>query len=210
MLAALLLAGGLAVALPSEAAPALRPGQYLWYADASNAPSGDIAIVISLRAQRAYVYRDGALIGVSTVSTGRPGKETPTGDFTILEKQLFHRSNLYSDAPMPYMQRLTWSGIALHAGDLPGYRASHGCIRLPPAFARQLFQLTSLGARVAVVDADIADPVAAPPRPGPQLRVDPSALGGEAFNVVTASTDPLRLPAAAQPALTRTVEMRAR
>jgi lipoprotein-anchoring transpeptidase ErfK/SrfK len=92
------------------------------------------------------------LIGVSTVSTGKPGHDTPTGTFNILEKQLKHRSTLYNDAPMPFMQRLTWDGVALHAGNIPGYPASHGCIRLPAAFAELLFNATRLGVSVTITD----------------------------------------------------------
>ena len=92
--------------------------------------------MVSIPQQRAYVYRGGTLIGVTTVSTGRPGHDTPTGRFEILEKRREHFSNLYNNAPMPFMQRLTWDGIALHAGQIPGRPASHGCVRLPLEFAR--------------------------------------------------------------------------
>jgi lipoprotein-anchoring transpeptidase ErfK/SrfK len=102
--------------------------------------------------QRAFVYRGGTLIGVSSVSTGRPGHDTPTGRFPIMEKRRTHFSNLYDNAPMPFMQRLTMDGIALHAGAIPGRPASHGCIRLPLAFAKHLFGATSVGAMVHVTD----------------------------------------------------------
>ncbi len=108
----------------------LKPGEYVWHPEIS--PQGPVVLVVSLPEQRAYVYRNGVLIGASTVSTGKKGHETPTGVFTILQKHEDHRSNLYNDAPMPYMQRLTWSGVALHAGKLPGYPASHGCVRMHP------------------------------------------------------------------------------
>ncbi len=111
-------------------------------------------MVVSLKAQRAYVYRNGVRIGASTVSTGMKGHRTPTGIFTILQKKKDHRSNLYNDAPMPFMQRLTWDGIALHAGGLPGYPASHGCVRLPLAFATRLYDETGLGMTVVVTDGD--------------------------------------------------------
>ena len=113
----------------------LKPGGFLWAPQI--APRGPVIIIISLTTQRAYVYRNGVPIGVSTVSTGAPGRETPTGVFVILQKAVFHRSNRYSNAPMPFMQRLTWTGIAMHAGRLPGYPASHGCIRLPATPARR-------------------------------------------------------------------------
>ena len=134
-----------------ERASSLSPGQFVW--DPSGAPDGSVAVAVSSPMQLAYVYRGGELIGASTVSTGMPGYETPTGTFTILQKRQRHFSNRYDNAPMPFMQRLTWDGIALHAGQIPGRPASHGCVRLPMAFARHLFGATSLGARVYVIDS---------------------------------------------------------
>ena len=110
-------------------------------------------LVVSLDEQRAYVYRNGIAIGLTTISSGKAGHETPTGVFTILQKDKDHRSNLYNSAPMPYMQRLTWDGIALHGGSLPGHPASHGCVRLPQAFAQKLFRETQRGDTVVVADA---------------------------------------------------------
>ncbi len=129
----------------------LKQGEFIWFSNATR--SGPLLMVVSLDEQRAYVYRNGVLAGVSTVSTGKKGHETPTGVFTILQKNKEHYSNLYNNAPMPYMQRLTWGGIALHAGGLPGYPASHGCIRLPSEFARQLFDVTANGMTVVVASA---------------------------------------------------------
>ena len=129
-------------ALEAEAED-LRPGQFVWRPE--RAERGPVEVVVSIERQMAYVYRAGTLIGVSTVSTGRRGHSTPTGSFTILQKNRRHFSNLYNNAPMPNMQRLTWGGIALHAGALPGYPASHGCVRLPMEFSRLLFGVTSLG-----------------------------------------------------------------
>ena len=134
-----------------EAAQRLKPGEYLWAPQV--APEGPVMIIVSLATQRAVVYRNGVPIGISTVSTGKAGHETPTGVFSILQKNKDHRSNLYDDAPMPFMQRLTWTGIALHAGQLPGHPASHGCIRLPYEFAKHLFGVTRLGLTVVVTDA---------------------------------------------------------
>jgi lipoprotein-anchoring transpeptidase ErfK/SrfK len=135
----------------------LDAGEYAWHPE--NAPAdGAVSIVVSLPLQRAYVFRGGALIGVSTVSTGKPGYETPTGSFSILQKRVDHRSNLYDDAPMPFMQRLTWDGIALHAGAIPGEPASHGCVRLPRAFAQRLYGVTRLGAAVVITDEAPATP----------------------------------------------------
>lgn len=134
----------------------LRPGQFHWEQELA-APG--TSIVVSLTLQRIYIYRGGALVGVASVSTGKRGKSTPPGAFSILQKAKFHRSNLYSNAPMPFMQRLTWTGIALHAGVNPGFPASHGCIRLPLAFARDLFGMTALGTSVLVADYPPQTPV---------------------------------------------------
>jgi len=139
--------------MPADTPPAsLKQGEFIWFGDATR--SGPLLLVVSLDEQRAYVYRNGVLTGVSTVSTGKKGHETPTGVFTILQKNKDHYSNLYNNAPMPYMQRLTWGGIALHAGGLPGYPASHGCIRLPSEFARNLFAVTANGMTVVVASAE--------------------------------------------------------
>lgn len=205
------------------AIPELKPGQSIWFetpelVKASTNATATVRVVIAIRQQRALVYRGDRLAGVTTVSTGSPGYETPLGEFTILEKKVFHRSNLYSNAPMPYMQRLTWGGVALHAGALPGYPASHGCIRLPKAFARQLFDLTAMGGTVLVVD-DIADaPLYLPLEPvlmadtrslrssftsytppAPLLAAEMHNLGGGAYEVLTMGGD----PPAGQPRLAR-------
>lgn len=129
----------------------LRPGQYRWHPELGPT-QGPVSVVVSLPLQRAFVFRAGVLIGVSTISSGQPGYDTPTGVFTILQKKVEHYSNIYDNAPMPYMQRLTWDGVALHAGQIPGHPASHGCVRLPRAFARLLFGVTELGAEVIVTD----------------------------------------------------------
>jgi hypothetical protein len=161
----------------------IDPGEYLWRDTGSLGP---VTIIVSLPLQRLYAFRDYQLIGVAAVSTGKRGKRTPTGMFEILQKRQWHRSNLYSNAPMPFMQRLTWDGIALHGGQNPGYPASHGCIRLPLAFARLLFGATAVGSRVAVV----ADDVIAPPRPEerfvPQLVARPEMLLAPDFERVFA------------------------
>src|SRR5262245_1371806 len=120
----------------------LKAGQFEWLPERS--PSGPLAIIVSLTKQRVYVYRNGIKIGVSTCSTGKNDYDTPTGVFTILQKEEEHYSKTYDDAPMPMMQRLTWDGIALHAGKLPGYPASHGCVRLPKAFAEKLYEATQV------------------------------------------------------------------
>jgi lipoprotein-anchoring transpeptidase ErfK/SrfK len=109
-----------------------------------------MSMIVNLRAQRAYVYRDGVRIRSSQISSGKPGYRTPTGTFTVLEKERVHHSNKYDNAPMPYMQRLTWGGVALHGGHVPGFPASHGCIRLPMSFARWLYSEPTMGMRVTI------------------------------------------------------------
>ena len=148
----------------------LKQGEFIWFGDATR--SGPLLMVVSIDAQLAYVYRNGVLTGVSTVSTGKKGHETPTGVFTILQKNKDHFSNIYDNAPMPYMQRLTWGGIALHAGGLPGYPASHGCIRMPSEFARQLFEVTSTG--MTVVVASTASELSNAAYPGFLAPLDPT------------------------------------
>jgi hypothetical protein len=128
----------------------LKPGQFLWQPE--RAPDGPVVIVVSLPDQLVTVYRNGVRIALSTCSTGRPGHATPTGTFVILEKDVDHHSSLYDNAPMPYMERVTWGGVALHAGNLPGYPASHGCVRLPRAFAQLLYGVTHLGTTVIIGD----------------------------------------------------------
>jgi lipoprotein-anchoring transpeptidase ErfK/SrfK len=108
-------------------------------------------IVISKSSQTMFVFRDGMPWASTPISSGKRRHETPSGVFPILQKNKFHRSNLYSNAPMPFMQRLTWDGIALHAGHVPGYPASHGCIRMPHAFAEALFKLTKASATTVVI-----------------------------------------------------------
>jgi L,D-transpeptidase catalytic domain len=126
----------------------LKPGQWVWAPQI--APNGPITVYVDLSRQLATIYRNGVRIGISTVSTGKPGHETPTGVFAILQKDPKHRSSTYNNAPMPYQQRLTWDGVALHAGGLPGYPESHGCVHLPLSFSRLLFGQTNLGGTVIV------------------------------------------------------------
>lgn len=133
-------------------------------APAQEAQKGPLQIIISIADQRISVYDGGALIAQSSVSTGVPNHPTPSGIFSVISKQRWHRSNLYSDAPMPYMQRITWSGIALHAGVLPGYPASHGCIRLKWDFAIRLWHLTKRGTRVIIARNDVRPVEIANPR----------------------------------------------
>ena len=174
-----------------EAAATMRAGQFLLDDNRPTPglgpmgfPTGaPVTLAVSIAMQRLYVYRGSELVAVTTVSTGKPGKRTPLGDFTILQKRRFHRSNIYSNAPMPFMQRLTWTGIALHAGRLPGYPASHGCIRVPLSFAQTLFGMTALGEGVSIADW--------PPHTPVYLEVDWGDVTGVA--PVPSPTTPFRL-----------------
>lgn len=135
---------------------ALKPGEYWWQPRLS--PSGPLMVLVSVPEQVMHVYRNGILIGRSTVSTGTKGHATPGGVFSILEKKQEHYSKKYDNAPMPNMQRLTWSGIAMHSGNLPGYPASHGCIRMPFDFSQLLFKETAKGGTVVVGDGKVPVP----------------------------------------------------
>ena len=126
----------------------LKPGDWVWAE--SLAPRGPVLVYVDLDRQQATVYRNGIRIAVSTISSGKPGFETPRGVFTILEKDEDHVSRTYDNAPMPFQQRLTWMGVALHAGNLPGFPASHGCVRLPLEFSKLLFKTTTLGGTVVI------------------------------------------------------------
>jgi lipoprotein-anchoring transpeptidase ErfK/SrfK len=118
-------------------------------------PQNPLTVVISIKSQRASLYGNGKLIETSIISTGTPGHDTPQGVFSVIEKDRHHHSNIYSGAPMPYMQRITWSGVAMHQGYVTGSPASHGCIRLPQAFAAKLWDITQIGMRVIVSPEDV-------------------------------------------------------
>lgn len=163
--------GSAALDLAHDAAQ-LRPGQWVWAPEIS--PNGPVVIYVDLSRQRVSVYRNGVRIGVSTASSGRRGYETPTGAFTVLQKSARHRSNRYNNAPMPYMIRLTWDGVALHGGAVNGRPVSHGCIRLPLAFARELFAVAPMGGTVVVV----GDPAAPADGEGAGVLA-PVRVGGE-------------------------------
>jgi lipoprotein-anchoring transpeptidase ErfK/SrfK len=123
--------------------------------ETSAKPHGPLIIAVSVEQQKVRVYDSNGLFAESPVSTGMKGHSTPMGVFSVIQKNKMHRSNIYSGAPMPYMQRITWSGIALHAGVLPGYPASHGCIRMPMAFAVKMWNWTRMGARVVITPGTI-------------------------------------------------------
>jgi hypothetical protein len=127
-------------------------------------PKGPLHIIISIDQQRLHLYSNGFRIAEAPVSTGVPGHPTPTGVFSVIEKDRHHRSNIYSGAPMPYMHRITWSGVAIHEGQLPGYPASHGCIRMPRDFAARLWVLSRLGARVIIARGEVTPFAISDPR----------------------------------------------
>jgi L,D-transpeptidase catalytic domain len=164
-----------------------RPGKQ--EAVIQSRPMGSpVVAVVSLARQRVTLYDADGWIMRAPVSTGRAGYETPAGIYSILQKKVEHYSNLYDDASMPHMQRITWSGIALHAGALPGYPASHGCIRMPPGFAEQIFGVTKLGMRVVIMRDDVAPidfthpmlfrPMPLAPKPATAGGASPVALEG--------------------------------
>lgn len=178
----------------------------------ANETKGAVYAVVSLPDQHITVYDATGRIAQSRISSGKAGKRTPTGVFSVIGKKRFHRSNLYSGAPMPWMQRITWSGIALHAGVIPGYPASHGCIRLPNAFAPKLYSLTSMGARIIVSPGDVKpEPITHAILPTPKMQMAPAAdqqaSAPEKATVELASTDAssaakAAAAAAGEPALT--------
>ena len=164
---------------------------------AADAPNGPLQIIISIADQRISVYDNEMLIARSSVSTGVPHHPTPLGIFSVISKQRWHRSNLYSAAPMPYMQRITWSGIALHAGVVPGHPASHGCIRLENDFAVRLWHLTKRGARVIIAPDDtrpveIANPhlFESKPQAASSLPESDGDITGSAVMAVPATNPP--------------------
>ncbi|TWB04230.1 L,D-transpeptidase [Bradyrhizobium stylosanthis] len=147
--------------------------------EAGTKPQGPLVIVVSIERQKVTVYDTNGVFAESPVSTGMKGHSTPMGVFSVIQKHKFHHSNIYSGAPMPYMQRITWSGVAMHAGVLPGYPASHGCIRMPMAFAVKMWNWTKMGARVIVSPGEMTPhsfqhpllaSVRVPPQPAASLE----------------------------------------
>lgn len=179
--------------------------------EAGTKPQGPLVIVISIERQKVTVYDTNGVFAESPVSTGMKGHSTPMGVFSVIQKHKFHHSNIYSGAPMPYMQRITWSGVAMHAGVLPGYPASHGCIRMPMSFAMKMWNWTRMGARVIVTPGqmspqNVSHPLLAsvrvPPQPAASLapqsnvgdKADRGAAGakvteGKSLETKTASAD---------------------
>ena len=177
-------------------------------AQPEDTPKGPLQIIISLADQRLSLFDNGVLVANSSVSTGTQGHPTPLGVFSVISKQRWHRSNIYSAAPMPYMQRITWSGIALHAGVVPGHPASHGCIRLKNDFAIRLWHLTKRGTRVIIAHddvqpVDITNPHLFKPKAGsPEFQaatVAGKSTGGESpvSNAETPEATSLQVPGSA-------------
>jgi L,D-transpeptidase catalytic domain len=156
---------------PRKPVPGLLEYQLLIGSIESRTAGEPIMAIVSLRSQQITVYDSQGWILRAPISSGQKGRETPAGIFSVIQKDADHHSNLYDDAYMPHMQRLTWSGIALHGGPLPGHPASHGCVRMPYDFAERLFEVTKLGMRVIVAPNDvapvsIAHPSLLKPKPG--------------------------------------------
>src|SRR5258708_1381886 len=175
----------------------LKAGDYSWHPELSQ--TGPVVIVASIPDQTLYVFRNGIRIGRSTISTGKPGKSTPTGVFTVLQKKVRHTSTIYKGAQMPHMQRLTWSGIAMHAGHLPGYPASAGCVRMPVDFAAKLYSLTNLGTTVIIADNDSAPKHTVEPgllfsgktgtEPGKNFTWDPAKAPSGPVSIIISTAD---------------------
>lgn len=186
------------VEIPLTRTEKFSPGKYEW--QPSRSPGGEVSLLVNLSTQMLSVFRGNVLIARSSISSGRAGHSTPTGIFTILGKEVMHHSNLYHWAPMPFMQRLTWEGVALHGGYLPGRPASHGCIRLPHAFAKLLFQVTSCGDQVVVTKTS------APAAPSAAVAKPPAAArpaSADAAPHVAAEAPTKSAPKAADDAKTR-------
>ena len=160
-----------------------------------NKPTGPLFAILSISNQHISVYNSSGLVTRSKVSTGMPGHRTPTGIFTIIGRERYHSSNIYSGAPMPFMQRITWSGVAMHLGVVPGYPASHGCIRLPAGSAERMWGLTKIGERVVITPHELApSEFAHPLLPVPKLQPSPLTTADSApkrTEVASAGDDPL-------------------
>lgn len=166
--------------------------------EAGTKPQGPLVIVVSIDRQKVTVYDSTGVFAESPVSTGMKGHSTPMGVFSVIQKHKFHHSNIYSGAPMPYMQRITWSGVAMHAGVLPGYPASHGCIRMPMAFAMKMWNWTRMGARVIVAPGQMSPqsfshPLLASVRvtPQPAASIEPQTNVGDKADKGTAEIKPV-------------------
>lgn len=188
---------------PPETAD-LKPGQYIWNPDAS--PNGPVGIIVDLTNQTLYVYRDGKQIGRSAASTGIKSHPTAPGSYTILTKNVTYHSEKYHEASMPFMERLTWDGMAIHGGNTPGKPSSHGCVHVPLDFAEKLYAITQTGDTVLISDlkeapGDTVNPGLVPqqtPEPAPKMS-DKVAVprGGPAPKDVSPEATPIPVPSPA-------------
>jgi lipoprotein-anchoring transpeptidase ErfK/SrfK len=172
---------------PLRQKPRLRQGKKVTAPAKEAKPQGPLFIAISIQKQNLKIYDANGFFAETPISTGMRGHPTPMGVFSIIQKHKFHQSNIYSGAPMPYMQRITWSGVAMHAGVLPGHPASHGCIRMPMAFAVKMWGWTKMGARVVITPgemtpASFSHPLLAARRGAPQADAAPAATVNQTAN----------------------------
>ncbi|CAN5577083.1 hypothetical protein BH09VER1_BH09VER1_31880 [soil metagenome] len=179
----------------------LKPGEYSW--EPAKSPTGAVGIIVDLTNQTLHVYRDGRLIGRSAVSTGTKSHPTAPGTYTILTKNETYHSEKYDEASMPFMERLTWDGMAIHGGNNPGKPSSHGCIHVPLNFAKKLYDITQTGETVLISDlkeppGDTVDPGLIPqqttqPAPDPKSNVK-VPRGGPAPKDVSPDATPIPTP----------------
>ena len=173
-----------------------RPAKGKGTALAEKEPTGPLFAILSLSDQHISIYNSSGLVTRTKVSTGMPGHRTPMGIYSIIGRERFHASNIYSGAPMPFMQRITWSGVAMHLGVVPGYPASHGCIRLPSGSAERLWGLTKIGERVVISPHEVAPAsITHPMLPTPKLLPSPASVAdagpAKATEIAAAGNDPL-------------------
>jgi L,D-transpeptidase catalytic domain len=165
-------------------------------------PKGPLQIFISINQQKLHLYGGGVHVADTSIATGVADHPTPLGVFSIIQKQVFHRSNIYSNAPMPFMQRVTWSGVAMHEGQNIGHPASHGCIRLPRDFAIRLYRLTKLGTRVIIARSELKPTEFADPHLFVHKEKAPEIVAGPVNGVEMAAARPAELAAQASGAST--------
>jgi len=184
-----------AISQPRHKARRYQPSRIEASEREATKPQGPLIIAISIQSQRLRIYDANGFFAETPISTGMPGHPTPMGVFSVIQKHKWHHSNIYSGAPMPYMQRITWSGVAMHAGVLPGYPASHGCIRMPLAFAIKMWNWTRMGARVVVTPgemtpASFSHPLLATQKvvPQPSAAAEPDASPGQKSDKEAAAT----------------------
>ena len=175
----------------------LKPDQYIWNPQAS--PSGPVGIIVDLTNQTLYVYRNGREIGRSAVSTGVKSHPTAPGTYTILTKNLTYHSEKYNEASMPYMERLTWDGMAIHGGNNPGEPSSHGCVHVPLDFAKSLFSITKVGDTVLISSLKEVPSETVNPGLVPQQTPEPAPNPASNIKVPTGGPPPTNISPEATP-----------